>query len=62
MFPYTFEAVTALTITVLSIIITLYIIVLKRKGWLKEETSPQSLFLRPNPESTKKRLAESTLR
>jgi len=54
MFPYTFEAVTAITITVLSIIITLYILVLKRKGWLKEETSPESpLYLRPNPESQK---------
>jgi hypothetical protein len=52
MFPYTFEAVTAITITVLSIIITLYVLVLKRKGWLKEETSPESpLYLRPNPES-----------
>lgn len=53
MFPYTFEAVTAITITVLSIIITLYILVLKRKGWLKEETSPESSFLYPNPESKK---------
>lgn len=49
MFPYTFEAVTAITITVLSIIITIYIIVLKRKGWLKEETSPESFYLCPNP-------------
>lgn len=54
MFPYTFEAVTAITITVLSIIIALYVVVLKRKGWLKEETSPQSLFLNPNLESKKK--------
>jgi hypothetical protein len=53
MFPYTFEAVTAITITVLSIIIALYVVVLKRKGWLKEETSPQSLYLSPNLESTK---------
>lgn len=37
MFPYTFEAVTALTISVISVILILYVIVLKRKGWLKEE-------------------------
>ncbi|RLI45471.1 hypothetical protein DRO69_05225, partial [Candidatus Bathyarchaeota archaeon] len=53
MFPYTFEAVTAITITVLGIIITLYIIVLKRKGWLKEETSPESFYLCPNQECKK---------
>jgi len=53
MFPYTFEAITAITITILSIIITIYVIVLKRKGWLKEETSPQSFYLSPNPESKK---------
>jgi hypothetical protein len=53
MFPYTFEAVTAITITVLGIIITLYIIVLKRKGWLKEETSPESFYLCPNPKCKK---------
>jgi len=53
MFPYTFEAVTAITIIVLSVIIALYIVVLKRKGWLKEETSPESFFLCPNPECKK---------
>jgi hypothetical protein len=53
MFPYTFEAITAITITVLSIIITLYIVVLKRKGWLKEETSPEPFFLCSNPECKK---------
>ena len=53
MFPYAFEAVTALTITILSIIITIYIVVLKRKGWLKEETSPEPFFLCSNPECRK---------
>jgi hypothetical protein len=53
MFPYTFEAVTAITITVLGIIIAIYIIVLKRRGWLKEETSPQSSYLCSNPECKK---------
>ncbi len=53
MFPYTFEAVTAITITVLSIIITIYVVVLKKRGWLKEETSPESFFLCPNPECKK---------
>jgi len=53
MFPYTFEAVTAITITVLSVIVTLYIVVLKRRGWLKEETSPQSSYLCSNPECKK---------
>jgi len=53
MFPYAFEAVTAITLTVLSIIIIIYIVVLKKKGWLKEETSPESFFLCPNPECQK---------
>ena len=53
MFPYTFEAVTAITITVISIILVIYIVVLKRKGWLKEETPPESFFLCPNPKCEK---------
>jgi hypothetical protein len=53
MFPYTFEAVTAITITVLSVIIAIYIVVLKKKGWLKEETPPESFFLCPNPKCEK---------
>jgi len=53
MFPYTFEAVTAITITVLSVIIAIYIVVLKKKGWLKEETPPESFFLCPNPKCKK---------
>jgi hypothetical protein len=53
MFPYTFEVVTAITITVLIVIMALYIVVLKRKSWLKEETPPESFFLCPNPECEK---------
>jgi len=49
MFPYTFEAVTALTIVAISAILILYFIVLKRMGWLREEASPVA-FLCPNPE------------
>jgi len=48
MFPYTFEAVTAITITVLSVIIAIYIVVLKKRGWLKEEPPPESFFLCSN--------------
>jgi hypothetical protein len=53
MFPYTFETVTAITITVLSVIIAIYIVVLKKRGWLKEETPPESFFLCPNPKCEK---------
>jgi len=52
MFPYTFEIVTALTITVIGVILVLYFLVLKRKGWL--ENSNESSFYRcPNQECRK---------
>jgi len=44
MFPYTFETVTAITLTVIGIILALYFIVLKRKGWLRED-SHESFYL-----------------
>ncbi|UCE15843.1 MAG: hypothetical protein JSV12_08280 [Candidatus Bathyarchaeota archaeon] len=53
MFPYTFEAVTAITITALSVITAIYIVVLKKRGWLKKETPPESFFLCPNPKCEK---------
>jgi hypothetical protein len=53
MFPYTFEAVTAITITGISVIIAIYIVVLKKRGWLKEEPPPQSFFLCSNPKCEK---------
>jgi len=48
MFPYTFEVVTAITLTVIGIILVLYFIVLKRKGWLTEN-SRGSFYRCPNP-------------
>ena len=55
MFPYTFELVTALTITVIGVILVLYFIVLKRKGWLTENPneSNKSHYLCPNQECRK---------
>ena len=54
MFPYTFEVVTAITVTVMGIILTLYFIVLKRKGWLTENSHESSPIYRcPNPECRK---------
>ncbi len=52
MFPYTFEIVTAITLTVIGIILALYFIVLKRKGWLRED-SQGSFYRCPNPECRK---------
>jgi hypothetical protein len=49
-----FEVVTAITLTVIGIILTLYFIVLKRKGWLREDSQQSSPFYRcPNPECRK---------
>ena len=55
MFPYTFEIVTALTITVIGVILVLYFLVLKRKGWLKEGSneSNESFYLCPNQQCRK---------
>ena len=54
MFPYTFEIITAITLTVIGIILTLYFMVLKRKGWLKDDSHESSPFYRcPNPECRK---------
>jgi len=52
MFPYTFETVTAITLTVIGIILTLYFIVLKRKGWLTEN-SDEPFYRCPNQECRK---------
>jgi len=52
MFPYTFEVVTAITLAVIGIILALYFIVLKRKGWLRED-SQRSYYRCPNPECKK---------
>jgi len=48
MFPYTFEVVTAITLTVIGIILVLYFVVLKRKGWLTEDSHGSS-YRCPNP-------------
>jgi len=48
MFPYTFEVVTALTLTVIGIILVLYFMVLKKKGWLTEN-SRGTFYRCPNP-------------
>lgn len=53
MWPNTFEIITALTLTVIGTIIFLYFIVLKRKGWLTDESSPEMSYLCPNPECRK---------
>ena len=55
MVPYTFEIVTALTITVTGVILALYFLVLKRKGWLTENANePNEPFYRcPNQECRK---------
>jgi len=55
MFPYTFEIITALTITVIGVILVLYFLVLKRKGWLTENSneSNKSFYLCPNQECRK---------
>lgn len=52
MFPYTFETVTAITLIVIGIILALYFTVLKRKGWLTENSN-ESFYLCPNPECKK---------
>ena len=52
MFPYTFETVTAITLAVIGIILVLYFVVLKRKGWLKDD-SQGSYYRCPNPECRK---------
>ena len=52
MFPYTFEIVTALTLTVIGLILVLYFLVLKRKGWLTEN-SEESHYRCPNQECRK---------
>jgi len=52
MFPYTFEIVTALTLTVIGIILVLYFIVLKKKGWLTENSN-ESFYRCPNQECRK---------
>jgi len=52
MFPYTFETVTVITLVVIGIILTLYFIVLKRKGWLTENSN-ESFYRCPNQECRK---------
>jgi len=52
MFPYAFEVVTAITLAVIGIILVLYFMVLKRKGWLTEN-SHGSYYRCPNPECRK---------
>jgi hypothetical protein len=52
MFPYTFEVVTAITLAVIGIILALYFMVLKRRGWLRED-SHESFYRCPNPECRK---------
>ena len=52
MFPYTFEIVTALTIIVIGLIVVLYFLVLKRKGWLTENSN-ESHYRCPNQECRK---------
>lgn len=49
----TFEIVTTLTIAVIGIILTLYVIVLKKKGWLTDENMSGTSYLCPNPECRK---------
>ena len=55
MFPYAFETVTAITLVVIGLILTLYFVVLKRKGWLTENSneSNESFYLCPNQECRK---------
>jgi len=53
MTPDQFQIVTALTIGSIATIILLYLVVLKRKGWLTEETSPETSYLCPNPQCRK---------
>jgi len=48
----TFEIVTILTIAVIGTILVLYIIVLKRQGWLKR-SAVETHFLCPNPKCRK---------
>jgi hypothetical protein len=52
MLPYTFDIVTALTITVIGLILVLYFIVLKRKGWLREDWK-ETHYRCPNQECRK---------
>ena len=56
MFQYTFEIVTALTLTVIGLILVLYFLVLKRKGWLTENSneSNESFYLCPDQECRKR--------
>ncbi len=55
MASYTFEVVTAITLTVIGIILALYFVVLKRKGWLTENPneSNESFYRCPNQECRK---------
>lgn len=55
MSSYTFEVVTAITLTVIGIILALYFVVLKRKGWLTENSneSNESFYRCPNQECRK---------
>ncbi len=48
-----FQMVTALTIASIGAILLLYFIVLKRKGWLTEETKSVTSYLCPNPQCRK---------
>ncbi len=48
-----FEIVTAITVGSIGAIILLYFIVLKRKGWLTEETKSVTSYLCPNPQCRK---------
>jgi hypothetical protein len=48
-----FEIVTTLTIGTIGAILLLYVIVLKKKGWLTDEPSPGTSYLCPNPECRK---------
>ena len=52
MFPYTFEVITAITLAVIGVILALYFMVLKRKGWLRDD-SQGSYYRCPNPECRK---------
>jgi len=53
MTPDQFEVVTALTIGSIATIILLYLIVLKKKGWLTEEKPSGTSYLCPNQECRK---------
>jgi DNA-directed RNA polymerase subunit RPC12/RpoP len=52
LFPYTFDTVTATTLTVIGVILVLYFLVLKRKGWLREDWK-ETHYRCPNQECRK---------